>query len=125
MHRRLLGLWILFVLAVASVPHAQTPVAVRFAVQGETNLTTYFVDAFKREATEAGLSVQLSERSAADYNIVVAQESTLGSAAAAVIALDKDATLVASVVRSGRLSGKGSINACAKELAKRIAILKK
>jgi hypothetical protein len=60
-----------------------------------------------------------------DYTIVLAQESTVGSAAAAVIALDRSGDLAASVVRSGRMSGKGAVNACTKELAKKIAILRR
>jgi hypothetical protein len=42
-----------------------------------------------------------------------------------VIVLDRDGNIALSVVRSGRLSGKGAINACTKEVVKKIAILKK
>jgi hypothetical protein len=59
-----------------------------------------------------------------DYNIVVAQETTVGSAAAAVLALDRKGLFVASVVRSERVSGKGALNASAKELAKKLAALR-
>ena len=59
-----------------------------------------------------------------DYNIVVAQESSISGAAAAVIALDSKGLFVASVVRSGRWSGKGAFNASAKELAKKISLLR-
>lgn len=59
-----------------------------------------------------------------DYNIVVAQESSMGGAAAAVIALDNKGLFVASVVRSGRWSGKGAFNASAKELAKKLSVLR-
>ncbi|HST12382.1 MAG TPA: hypothetical protein VLL05_18550 [Terriglobales bacterium] len=59
-----------------------------------------------------------------DYNIVVAQESSISGAAAAVIALDNKGLFVASVVRTGRMSGKGAFNASAKELTKKLAALR-
>lgn len=59
-----------------------------------------------------------------DYSIVVAQESSVSGAAAAVIVLDAKGLFVASVVRSGRWSGKGAFNASAKELAKKVAVLR-
>ena len=49
----------------------------------------------------------------------------MSGAAAAVVALDRDGAVVASVVRSGRLSGRGAMNACTKEIAKKIATLKR
>jgi hypothetical protein len=48
----------------------------------------------------------------------------VSGAAAAVIVLDPTAGFAASVVRSGRFSGQGAFNAAAKELARRIAILR-
>lgn len=56
--------------------------------------------------------------------MVLAQETSVGGAASAVIALDKDCTFVASVVRSGRFTGKGALNASAKEVAKKMAVLR-
>jgi hypothetical protein len=113
-------------LATLSAPAAASSV-VRIAVQGESTLTVNFIDTFKREALAAGLEVQLVERRHADleYTILLAQESTMGSAAAALIALDRDGTIAASVVRSGRFSGKGAVNACAKELVKKLAVLRR
>jgi hypothetical protein len=107
--------------------HAQTGVPVRVSVQGETNLVPQFVETLKQEGRAAGLEVTVTERSNTDldYRILLAQESTVGSAAAAVIVLDRDGNIALSVVRSGRMSGKGAINACTKEVAKKIAILKK
>ena len=58
-----------------------------------------------------------------EYNIIIAQESSIGGAAASVVVLDRSGHLVASVVRSGRMSGKGAFNATAKELAKKLAVL--
>jgi hypothetical protein len=48
-----------------------------------------------------------------EYNIVAAQESSVG-AAVAVIALDGKGLFVASMVRSGRWSGKGAFNGLGK-----------
>jgi hypothetical protein len=94
-------------------------------VQGDTARLPDFIESFRRELKENGLGLKVAERgSEYDYNVVLAQETTLGSAAAAVIVLDRNAVFVTSVVRSGRFSGKGAFNASAKELAKKIAILK-
>jgi hypothetical protein len=71
------------------------------------------------------MTLQLAKFSESyEYNIVLAQESSVSGAAAAVIALDDKGQFVASVVRSGRWSGKGAFNASAKELAKKIAALR-
>lgn len=97
---------------------------VRAFVQGDSNLLVDFVDQCQREFADHGLKLQTVPFDGNyDYNIVIAQESTLGSAAASVVVLDKKGLFVTSVVRSGRLSGKGALNAVAKELAKKIAVL--
>jgi hypothetical protein len=105
---------------------AQTSTApLKLLVQGDTSRLPDFVESFRRELAERGISMKVVDRGADyDYNVVLAQESTLGSAAAAVIVLDRGGGFVASVVRSGRFSGKGAFNASAKELAKKISILK-
>ena len=105
----------------------QAPPIVRVAVQGENNLVPNFIAAFKSESRDLGIVVDVVNRgdAALDYNIVIAQESTVGSAAAAIVALSPAGDLVMSVVRSGRFSGHGAINACAKELAKNIAVFKR
>ena len=84
-----------------------------------------FVESCKKEFSERGMKFQLVRPDEGyDYNVVVAQESSLGGAAAAVVVLDGKGLFVASVVRSGRMSGKGAFNASAKELAKKIALLR-
>ncbi|MBI2682716.1 MAG: hypothetical protein HYX26_05785 [Acidobacteriales bacterium] len=60
-----------------------------------------------------------------DYNVLIAQETSLSGASAAVVVVDRKGKFVASVVRAGRWSGKGALNASAKELAKKLAILTK
>lgn len=98
---------------------------IRVVVQGDTGRLPDFLESLRREFTDRRMALKLVDRvSDYDYNIVLAQESSLGGAAAAVIVLDRTATFVTSVVRSGRLSGKGAFNATAKELAKKIAILR-
>jgi hypothetical protein len=97
---------------------------VRVYVQGDSSRLTDFVQECQHEFASHGLTLQLVPfDSDFQYNIVIAQESSVGGAAASVIALDKKGLFVASVVRSGRLSGKGALNASAKELAKKLAIL--
>jgi hypothetical protein len=100
-------------------------VRLRVFVQGDTSRLPNYIESMRREFAEWGMKVELVERGAEyDYNIIIAQESSVSGAAAAVIVLDRTASLVASVVRSGRWSGKGAFNATAKELAKKIAVLK-
>jgi hypothetical protein len=102
-----------------------TPATVRVFVQGDTSRLPDFVDSLRRECSFLNMTLSLVDRTADyDYNIVLAQESTLGGAAAAVVVLDRSATFVTSVVRSGRFTGKGAFNASAKELARKIAILR-
>jgi len=97
----------------------------RVVVQGDTSRLPDFVESLRREFSQRGMSLSLVERASEfDYNIVLAQESSIGGAAAAVVVLDRSGAFVASVVRSGRWSGKGAFNASAKELAKKIAILR-
>jgi len=98
---------------------------VKIFVQGDSSRLPDFIESCRREFKEHGMTLQLVKADEAfDYNIVVAQESSLGGAAATVIALDGRGLFVASVVRSGRLSGKGAFNASAKELAKKLAVLR-
>jgi hypothetical protein len=100
-------------------------VDLRVVVQGDTRRLPDFVESLRREFKEKSMSLVIVERDAQfDYHIILAQESSLGGAAAAVVVLDSKAAFVASVVRSGRFSGKGAFNASAKELAKKIAILR-
>jgi hypothetical protein len=98
---------------------------VKVFVQGDSSRLPDFVESCKREFSEHGMTLQLARPDEGyDYNIVIAQESSLGGAAAAVIVLDGKGLFVASVVRSGRLSGKGAFNASAKELAKKLSTLR-
>jgi len=100
-------------------------VQLRVMVQGDSSRLPDFVQSLQREFKEEGMQIDLVERGAEfDYNIVLAQETSVSGASAAVVALDKNCNFVASVVRAGRFSGKGALNASAKELAKKIAILK-
>lgn len=97
----------------------------RIFIQGDSGRLPNFVESLRREFSERGLTLKLVERGTEyKYNIVLAQESSLGGAAAAVIVLDRSGVFVTSVVRSGRFSGKGAFNASAKELAKKIAALR-
>jgi hypothetical protein len=108
---------IVIALQLAAPVFAQEAVGV--TVQGETNLNTSFVESLR----SAGFAVRIVPKADARYHLLVAQETTIGSAAAAVIVLDAGRDIVASVVRSGRFSGQGALNACAKELAKRLKAL--
>lgn len=97
---------------------------VRISVQGDTSRLTDFIQSLTREFTDRGMKlVMVQGAGESDYRIVICQETSVSGAAAAVIALDKNCNLVASVVRSGRWSGKGALNASAKEITKKIGIL--
>ena len=107
----------------AKMPQQQETVRVLF--QGDSSRLPDFVESCKREFSEHAMKLQLVRPDESyEYNIVVAQESSVSGAAAAVIALDGKGLFVASVVRSGRWSGKGAFNASAKELAKKLVTLR-
>lgn len=124
---KFLGLLILGSLIGTGATFAQSPQetkTVRVYVQGDSSRLADFVEECKREFANHKLTLQLVPFDGEfQYNVVIAQESSLGGAAAAAVALDKKGLFVASVVRSGRMSGKGALNASAKELAKKLAIL--
>jgi hypothetical protein len=114
---------IVFCLALSSICLSQEPVRV-FAQRDSSRLPD-FIESCRRELGDHGMKLQLvSPDEGYDYNIVVAQESSVSGAAAAVIALDSEGLFVASVVRSGRWSGKGAFNASAKELTKKLMVLR-
>jgi hypothetical protein len=111
----------------AKMPSETAPAqdTVRVFVQGDSSRLPDFVETCKREFSEHGMNLQLSRPDESyDYNVVVAQESSVSGAAATVIVLDPKGIFVTSVVRSGRWSGKGAFNASAKELAKKLAVLR-
>ncbi len=114
---------VIFAVILAQIAAAQEIVKV-FA-QGDSSRLPDFIESCKKEFKANGMDIRLVRPDEGyDYNIVVAQESSLSGAAAAVITLDSRGLFVASVVRSGRWSGKGAFNASAKELAKKIALLR-
>jgi len=122
-----MGLTILWLAVASTWAWAQTATparAVKVYVQGDTSRLPDFVQQCEREFSNHGLKFELVRFDGGfDYNVVIAQESSLGGAAASVIVLDRKGLLVASVVRSGRVSGRGAFNATAKELAKKLAVL--
>lgn len=115
--------WVAFAGLVPAEP--PTSATLKITVQGDTSRLPDFIASLRREFAERSVNIDVVSKSGGwEYDVVVAQETTFGSAAAAVIVLDRDCNLVASVVRSGRFSGKGALNACAKELAKKIVALR-
>ena len=106
-----------------AVPSPQD--TVRVFIRGDSSRLPDFVESCRREFSEHGMKLQLAKFDERyEYNIVLAQESSVSGAAAAVIVLDSKGQFVASVVRSGRLSGRGAFNASAKELTKKLAALR-
>ena len=124
---KILGLLIAISLLASEITFAQSgqeTKAVKVYIQGDSSRLADFVEECKREFANHKLNLQLvASDGEFQYNVVIAQESSLGGAAAAAVALDRKGMFVASVVRSGRMSGKGALNATAKELAKKLAIL--
>jgi hypothetical protein len=113
------------IFAVILAPIAAAQEIVKVFAQGDSSRLPDFIESCKKEFKVNGMDIRLVRPDEGyDYNIVVAQESSLSGAAAAVIALDSRGLFVASVVRSGRWSGKGAFNASAKELAKKVALLR-
>ena len=113
----------LFAVILVQITAAQEIVKV-FA-QGDSSRLPNFIESCKREFKEKGMDLELVRPDEGyEYSIIVAQESSVSGAAAAVIVLDNKGLFIASVVRSGRWSGKGAFNASAKELAKKISLLR-
>jgi hypothetical protein len=111
-------------LAQTAAQSGQAQRTVNVFVQGDTSRLADFVESCKHEFADHGLTLQLVPSDGEfQYNVVIAQESSISGAASAVIVLDRKGVFIASVVRSGRWSGKGALNATAKELAKKLAIL--
>jgi len=119
----LLAISLFFLLSVSQIAKGQD--TVRIFAQGDSSRLPDLIESCKREFSEHGMKLQLVRSGEPyDYNLVVAQESSISGAAAALLALDSKGIFVASVVRSGRWSGKGAFNASAKELAKKISLLR-
>lgn len=105
-------------LILLAAPAQAADLSVAFA--GDPSLVATFTASLHDAAKEQHTTIAVVDKAQATYTILVAQESTVGSAAAAVFALDAKGQMVASVVRSGRMSSRGALNACAKELLKRL-----
>lgn len=117
------SLSLLFLLCFPSLCEAQG--LIRVFAQGDSSRLSSFVESCKKEFAENGMKLELVRPDEGfDYTIVVAQESSIGGAAAAVIVLDNKGMFVASVVRSGRMSGKGAFDASAKQIAKKLSVLR-
>ena len=116
---------VLMVMATTTAATQATKTVIRLAVTGESNLKTDFIEALQSAAAAEKIGVEVVGRTepGLKYTLIIAQETTVGSAAAAVIGLDASGDVAFSVVRSGRFSGKGALNACAKEIAKKLAVL--
>ena len=113
------------ILPLASLAQSgQAQKTVSVFVQGDTSRLADFVESCKREFANHGMNLQLVPSDGDyQYNVVIAQESSISGAASAVVVLDRKGVFVASVVRSGRWTGKEALNASAKELAKKLAVL--
>jgi hypothetical protein len=99
------------------------PTLVRVAVIGDAGIREPFIKSLEAAGRHASLHFELVPRPNADYTLLIAQDTTIGSAAAAVTALDRRGDVALSIVRSGRITGRGALDACAKQLAKDLARL--
>lgn len=98
--------------------------AIRVFLQGDTSRLSDFAESCQREFAQRNIDFKIARSDEQyDFNFIVVQESSMSGAAGAVIVLDRKGIFVASVVRSGRWSGKGALNASAKETAKKVAVL--
>jgi hypothetical protein len=105
-----------------AAPSASDPKTVKIFVQGESSRTPDFIEECQKEFATQGLKLQVVSAITEDfkYNVILAQETSYSGAAASVIALDKKGAYVASVVRSGRVSGNSALKSASKELAKKL-----
>jgi len=110
-------------------PAAPAPAAdaktIKIFVQGETTRTPDFIEECQKEFATQGLKLQIVSAMNEDfkYNVILSQETSYSGAAASVVALDKKGAYVASVVRSGRVSGNSALKSASKELAKKLETL--
>jgi hypothetical protein len=109
----------------AASPPASDPKTVKIFVQGESSRTPDFIEECQKEFATQGLKLQVVSTITEDYkyNVILSQETSYSGAAASVIALDKKGAYVASVVRSGRVSGNSALKSASKELAKKLETL--
>ncbi len=106
-------------------PSSENGKVVKIFVQGETSRTPDFIEECQKEFATQGLKLQIVNSLTDDfkYDVILAQETSYSGAAASVIALDKKGAYVASVVRSGRVSGNSALKSASKELAKKLETL--
>jgi hypothetical protein len=109
----------------AAPPPASDAKTVKIFVQGETSRTPDFIEECQKEFATQGLKLQVVTSLTEDfkYDVILAQETSYSGAAASVIALDKKGAFVASVVRSGRVSGNSALKSASKELTKKLETL--
>lgn len=106
----------------AAPSSASDPKLVKIFVQGESSRTPDFIEECQKEFATQGLKLQVVNAITDDfkYNVILSQETSYSGAAASVVALDKKGAYVASVVRSGRVSGNSALKSASKELAKKL-----
>lgn len=116
---------ILVALAIVGAMTQSDLAPIRIAVTGATGLRSSFIEGLTTAAKDARVPLAVVTKADPDltFTVILAQETSISGAAAAVIALDREGDVAASVVRSGRWSGKGAMNACAKELIKKLIVL--
>jgi hypothetical protein len=108
MKTRMLILILVTAYSVSLAQSVPAPRTVKVYVQGETRGVALFVDASQREFAKHGMKFQpVPSEGDFEYNIVIAQELEWKEATASVVVLDRRGFLLASVVRSGRWSGRG------------------
>jgi ABC-type glycerol-3-phosphate transport system substrate-binding protein len=109
----------------AAPPASGAQKLVKIFVQGDSSRMPDFIEECQKEFAAEGLKLQVVNTITEDYkyNVILATETTYAGAAAGVIALDRKGAFVASVVRSGRVSGKSALNSASKELAKKLGTL--
>src|SRR5260370_42539024 len=95
--RQLCVALLLGVLALSATSRLSAQARLRGVLQGDSSRLPDFVEMCRREFADHKLKLEVVRPDEAyDYNIVIAQESTFGSAAAAVIVLDNKGMFVAS-----------------------------
>jgi hypothetical protein len=106
----------------APAPASANQKTIKIYVQGDSSRTPDFIEECQKEFATQDLKLQVVNTLTEDfkYNVILSQETSYSGAAASVIALDKKGAYVASVVRSGRVSGNSALKSASKELAKKL-----
>lgn len=110
--------------AVVFPAHAADKKALKVYIEGDTSVIARMIQSLRDRQEEYGFELTFMENIAEpwDIRIVLAAEGTglWNYAQGSAIVLNKECRVLAAVIRSNRMTAKGSTNAVAKEIIKNL-----